>query len=248
MAHCITQSNRRPVPSVARGRAPVRRHPVMAITMRLALAFLVIALAELAPALAVQGEEPWLIVPGVKVGAIAAKTSEAELIQIYGKANVQSKDIDVGEGFTKPGAVLYPNESTKTASITWKDQKHKRFPDTITISGEKKSHWRTAHSITIGTTLKELEKINGKPFFILGPGGDYSGTVWSWGKGDLEREFEQNGRTVLRLQPTLTQATEKEYESLIHEERPSGQKGIRSDHKVLQKINPWVYEIVVQFK
>ena len=102
--------------------------------------------------------------------------------------------------------------------------------------------------ITIGTTLKELEKINGKPFFILEPGQDYSGTVISWEKGTLEKELERNGRVILRLQPTLTQATEKEYESLIYEQHPLGQEGLRSDHKVMQKINPWVYEIVVQFK
>ena len=205
---------------------------------------------SLIPRLVMSSDDSWLIVPGKKVGPITPKTSEADLIRIYGKANVQSKDIDVGEGCTAPGTVIYPEDLTKSISIIWKDQKSKQFPNTITISGGKKSLWRTWRGITIGTTLKELEKINGKPFFILGPGGDYSGTVWSWGKGDLEKEFERNGRVILRLQPTLTQSTEKEYESLTYEDRPPGQaeEGVRSDHKVMQKINPWVYEIVVQFK
>jgi hypothetical protein len=204
---------------------------------------------SLMPRLVISNDASWLIVPGKKVGPITPKTSEADLIRIYGKANVQSKDIDVGEGFTEPGTVIYTVDLTKSISIIWKDQKSKQFPNTITISGGKKSLWRTAHGITIGTTLKELEKINGKPFFIL-PGGDYSGTVWSWGKGDLEEEFERNGRVILRLQLTLTQSTEKEYESLIYEDRPPGQaeEGVRSDHKVMRKINPRVNEIVVQFK
>ena len=203
---------------------------------------------SLMPRLVISSDESWLIVPGAKVGPITAKTSEADLIQVYGKANVQSKDIEVGEGFTEPGTVIYPENLTRTASIIWRDQKSKRFPNTITISGEKKSAWKTVQGITIGTTLKELERSNGKPFFLLGPGQDYSGTVISWEKGKLEKEFEQNGRVILRLQPTLTQATEKEYQSLIYEESHPGKEGLRSDHKIMQKINPWVYEIVVQFK
>jgi len=132
---------------------------------------------------AAQSDESWLIVPGAKVGPITAKTSEADLIQVYGKANVQSKDIEVGEGFTEPGTVINPDDPSKTIQIIWKDQNRRQFPDSIRISSEKKSLWRTTQGISIGTTLKELEMINGKPFSLAGYGWDYGGTVLSWEKG-----------------------------------------------------------------
>src|SRR2546427_10842223 len=114
---------------------------------------------SLMPRLVISSDESWLIVPGAKVGPITAKTSEADLIQVYGKANVQSKDIEVGEGFTEPGTVINPDDPSKTIQIIWKDQNRRQFPDSIRISSEKKSLWRTTQGISIGTTLKELEMI-----------------------------------------------------------------------------------------
>ena len=191
----------------------------------------------------VQSEEAWLIVPGAKVGHITAKTSEADLIRIYGKTNVQNEEISVGEGFTEPGAVIYPDDPSKTIQIIWKDQNRRQFPDSIRISSEKKSLWRTTQGISIGTTLKELEKINGKPFSLAGYGWDYGGTVLSWEKGRLENEFERNGRVILRLSPRETSSvSEKEFQSV------EGEKGFSSKNKVMQQLNPFVWEIIVTFK
>ena len=198
---------------------------------------------SLIPRLVMSSDDSWLIVPGKKVGPITPKTSEADLIQVYGKANVQSKDIEVGEGFTEPGTVIYPDDPSKTIQIIWKDQNRRQFPDSIRISSEKKSLWRTTQGISIGTTLKELEKINGKPFSLAGYGWDYGGTVLSWEKGRLENEFERNGRVILRLSPRETSSvSEKEFQSV------EGEKGFSSKNKVMQQLNPFVWEIIVTFK
>jgi hypothetical protein len=93
--------------------------------------------------------------------------------------------------------------------------------------------------------LKELERLNGGPFLLAGFGWDYSGTVVSWERGKLEKEFTTNGRVILRLKPI-----EEIYKMVSPQEAQSvmGDQDFRSDKKVMQKINPRVYEIVIELK
>ena len=192
---------------------------------------------------AAENGNSWLIiVPGVRVGAITPQITESDLIKVYGKANVKRENIGLGEGETEPGTVIFPKEPVKTVGILWKDQKGRRFAREIRMMGtDHKSVWRTSQGITLGTTLKELEEINGKPFRLAGFAWDYSGTVLSWEHGKLEQELESQGRVVLRLMSNKKVA-EREYESVL------GEQAFRSDHPVMQKINPKVYEIIVVYK
>lgn len=200
-------------------------------------------LAEPTPALAVQSEEPWLIVPGVNVGPITAKTSEADLTRIYGKSNIMSEELPLPDHCCEPGTVIYRDDPSKTIKITWKDKNRRQFPGLIIISGQKKSLWRTTQGISIGTTLKELERINGRPFVLAGWGWDYGGYVRSWEQGKLEKEFNRNGDVALLLyQPEGKIVSEKEYESVM------GSIGFPSENKVMQQLNPIVTAIFVSFK
>lgn len=166
---------------------------------------------------AAENGNSWLIVPGVRVGAITPQITESDLIKVYGKTNVKKENIGLGEGETEPGTVIFPKEPAKAVGILWKDQKEGRFTREVRMTGtDHKSVWRTSQGITLGTTLKELEEINGKPFRLAGFAWDYSGTVLSWEQGKLEKELESQGRVVLRLMPN-NKVTEREYESVLGE-------------------------------
>ena len=52
----------------------------------------------------------WQIVPGTSVGPITRSTSEKELIKIFGARNVKREAVDVGEGETQQGTILFPND------------------------------------------------------------------------------------------------------------------------------------------
>lgn len=171
-------------------------------------------------------------------------TNEADLIKIYGRQNVQSKSIHIGEGEFEPGTVIFIEEPTKTAAIIWEDSNRKHHPQSFRISGQK-SVWKVGPGITLGTTLKELEQLNGRPFLLAGFGWDYSGTVVSWEKGNLEKQFTTNGRVILRCRPI-----EEIYKMVSSQEAESvlGDQDFRSDNKVMQKINPRVYEIIIERK
>jgi hypothetical protein len=148
----------------------------------------------------------------------------------------------LGEGEYEPGTVIYPNDPTRIIEIVWKDARRKRFPKRIQLTGER-SVWRTRHGISLGTRLKELERINGKPFVLTGFSWDYEGTVVSWEGGKLERDFEKDGRVVLlRLSDQTDSGVSGEDAGSV-----AGDRDFPSSHQVMQKINPKVYQIIVEF-
>jgi hypothetical protein len=182
------------------------------------------------------------IVPRVRVGAITPRTSESDLKRIYGRRNVRSTRVSVGEGEYEPGAVIYPGDPLRMIELTWKDARRRRFPKRIQLTGER-SVWATRHRISLGTRLKELERINGRPFVLTGFGWDYAGTVVSWAGGKLEQEFERDGRVVLlRLSDQTRHAVSGEDAGAV-----AGDRDFSSNNQVMQKINPKVYQLIVEF-
>lgn len=182
------------------------------------------------------------IVPGVKVGAITARTSEADLRKIYGSRNVEAGEVGLGEGETTPGTIIFPNDPRKRLEIVWKNTKAKKSPEFVQFAAEK-SLWTITPGIRIGTSLKTLEQLNGKSFVLMGFGWDYSGTVDSWNGGNLARKFGKNSELVtLRLNPPdFSKALEKDYNAVI------GDGNFSSKNKSMQKLNPQVYHAIVKF-
>jgi hypothetical protein len=183
------------------------------------------------------------IVPGKQAGAITARTSEADLRKIYGSQNVRSGEVVLGEGETVPGTIIYPNDPLKRLEIAWKNTKAKKSPDFVQFWGEK-SLWKIAPGIGLGTSLKNLEQINGKGFVLFGFEWDYAGTVVSWSGGRLARRFGKNGELVtLRLNPQTfdNKALEKDLLAV------AGDAEFSSKNKSMQKINPRIYSVIVKF-
>lgn len=186
--------------------------------------------------------DPWLILVSGEKGAITAHTTRQDLVGTYGASNVVDKDVDVGEGKTEPGTVVFPNDPQRSIEILWTDPDKKTLPASAQIEGDA-SRWKTVHSISLGTSLKELERLNGRAFHLSGFGWDYSGTVLSWDKGSLEKELNGgNGRLFLRLgPPSDTHVPEEEQSQVL------GDSDFSSDHPVMQKLNPKVYQVIWRF-
>ena len=182
------------------------------------------------------GDDAWTILLRGK-GAISTSTTRHDLVTRYGDANVTDQEIDVGEGETEPGTVLFPRVSKRTISILWNDPETKTSPKSAIVRGES-SLWRTAQGISIGTSLKQRERINGRPFTLLGFGWDYQGTVRSWEKGTLEQEFEGDGRVIMRLAPS---AVGKDLEEV------SGDRPFPSANPIMRRVDPAIYEIIFDF-
>lgn len=188
----------------------------------------------------------WQIVPGKSVGPISRSTSEKELVKIFGARNVKRTAIDVGEGETQPGTILFPNDPRRKVSILWRDATTRQQPESISIRG-KNTLWKTDRGVTIGTPLRMIEELNGRAFVMTGFGWDYSGTVMHANGGRMVELGTAAGEEIkdrtllLRLEPATALLKTPEYSAVL------GDVNYFSDNPAMKKLNPRVYEIIVAF-
>ncbi len=141
--------------------------------------------------------DPWLILTNGEKGSINARTTREDLVRLYGAENVIDRDVDVGEGDTEAGTVLFPNDPKHTIEILWQDHYKKANPSRVTISG-KTNRWHAVHDISLGTSYSELERLNGRPSPVSW-GTDQGSVVMSWNGGLLERDLKGEGHVFIWL-------------------------------------------------
>ncbi|GAB3940948.1 hypothetical protein GCM10028805_03550 [Spirosoma harenae] len=197
-------------------------------------------------------QNDFLIVPGERVGPINIKTSEADLLRTLGSTIVTAGDTMYGpEGITYLGTTLYKGTSDEV-QISYTDSARIR-PEIITIRPNllddegnpiknlTPTRWTTADGLHIGTTLKELEKRNGKPFKIWGFAWDYGGILSDWQGGKMSGLTTKKSTFALTFGPPikLTAEQEKAYNNLM------GDSEFLSSLPNMQLLNPIVVAIGV---
>ncbi len=185
----------------------------------------------------------WTVVPGVRVGPITASSSAQDLRKAFGDSAVADKDIDVGEGVTEPGTDIYEKTPEKRLAVLWADPATRKHPSKVIIcyqllQGE--CAWRTSDGIGMNTSLKDLERRNGRPFKLMGFGWDLSGTVSSWEGGSLAALIK--GGLILRLGPDDAGTASEEYRTVL------GEGEFLSSLPAMQKLNPKVYAMEQEFR
>jgi hypothetical protein len=171
-------------------------------------------------------------------GIWASDTSEAALRRRFG-SEVRSDKVDIGEGTTDEGSVVYPGKPESMFFVIWKDAVLHRNPQSIRI--RNRSRQVTYGQIGIGTTLKDLERLNGGPFQLAGFAFDYSGTVTSWLDGRLSRVGGSACELMVRLEPARLDSSRERaaYDATI------GDRDFRSSDSNMQLLNPRVYEMLL---
>jgi hypothetical protein len=180
----------------------------------------------------------WRIVPTGSAGPLTRETSEAGLRQHFGATAVDSSRIPVGEGETMPGTVLYPGDSLRQAEIVWQDSVKRQRPARIILRGNR-SLWQVGRGISLGTSLQELERLNGRPFILAGFGWDYSGVVTDWKGGALDSLLAS---VKLYLDPGPSQYESATYSQVL------GDRDYSSSLPPMQQLAPRVYQIFVDFE
>lgn len=172
-------------------------------------------------------------------GPFAKTASEAGLIKAFGAANVQKADIDVGEGMTEPGTILFPKDPKRRLDILWHDSAKRSQPSAIMI--RDKSGWAISvpgeaqTKIRIGTPLSTVETANGGPFTINGFGWDGGGYAGDWRGGRLGKH--PAGCTIsLRFDP----APKSDPKAL---DRVNGDKPFASSNANIRAVKPVVSSI-----
>jgi hypothetical protein len=186
--------------------------------------------------------EMWHIAPGGNAGVITSRLTESKLVAVFGKQHVSWGEIRDVEGEGLRGTILFASDPHQRLDIVWTDDEHRSLPKQVQVFGDSRSHWETTAGISLATTLKELERINGRPFRLSGFDIDYEGTVKSWNGGTLEKEFRDSG-VIVRLRCSKKAGATPEELSKI-----AGNVEYASDNPVMQKANPHIYQIIWIFR
>ena len=223
-----------------------RRRPASRLIFHLCC-LLTITLFSSVSTFAQPAEHDWVIVPGARVGAITADTSEVSLELLFGIENLQRMDVSLGEGFFVPGTVVYPDDPSRRLEVIWRDAL-RTTPESIRLTGAS-SVWQTAEGISLGSTLHDIEQLNGGPFRLAGFAFDNAGTITDCERGHLamlgcsrsdDRVLGPADRLlVIRLKPDAGAAGSPEYLQV------QGDQIFSSGHPAMQALNPKVYQIIV---
>jgi hypothetical protein len=181
--------------------------------------------------------DDWHLDPRDSNAVIAAQSSEAELRERFGQTAISSTRIELGEGETAPGTVLFPDDSTRRLEVVWQDTVTRRRPSRIILRGDR-SRWQVGPGISLNTSLTDLERLNGKPFTLAGFGWDYAGVVTDWNGGTLDSSL---AGIKLYLDPGPAQYESAPYSQVL------GDRDYSSSLPAMQQLSPKVRTIFVDF-
>ena len=180
--------------------------------------FLIIATAFAAGSLA-QSDRRFLIAPGQYFGLIREGSSRGDLAQAYGPKAVSDHDVQIGEGLCTPGTRIFSGTADQV-EMAWQDEQRTRVAQ-VTVRGGR---WITRRGVRIGTTLRQLERLAGKPLEFAGFGWDYSGRMlWPEPQAGFAVFLTYDSVSAPRL-------SEQELASI------TGDKLIRSDLSVVRRL------------
>jgi hypothetical protein len=205
-----------------------------------------LALAGLFITPAIAQKNDWLIVPGQRVGPVTAATTRAGLDVIFGKENVQDRNLDISEG-PEAATVVFGDDGSAALAITWDRER----VSTIHICFATQTgpcRWRTASGIRLGLPIQELQKLNEKAFQVSGYGSDGGGAVMSWRHGSLEEDPAACGHLVVRLTPAAElrgRSMSKGEQNLY--KQVQGEKPYSSNYFPLLELNLIVSVLEMQF-
>lgn len=185
----------------------------------------------------------WLIVPGERVGPVKSNTTDSEITALFGPNNVRREKVHVGEGFFEEATLVYPDDPSRRLAIVRSPQPNGN-QTAIYVCFEARNppcRWKTAEGVSLGTTLKQLEAINRRPFLIAGFGWDWEGTIVGYPGGRLAERYEGRGRLILRLRPKPDNPSSRVARQVL------GDKFFSSGHPAMQALNPAVYQVVLEF-
>jgi hypothetical protein len=172
------------------------------------------------------------------------RTSATKLAARFGAANLTTAMVNWGEGDVSPATVLFADDAEARLEIHWSDERNQRNPDAVRVR-EDKTRWTSPAGITIGTTLRTLERLNGRPFRLAGFAFDWAGTVTTWSGGRLGARRGADCLVAVRLNPRPESNRDGRLKGLA--EQVDGDKIFSSRHPAMQALNPSVYELLIDY-
>jgi hypothetical protein len=163
--------------------------------------------------------------------------SPALLARTFARTELREAAVEIGEGETRPGTVIFPGDPRRRLSVVWPDRASPQRRTWLMVDGE--SRWRGYWDIGLGTDLRTLEQLNGRPFVLAGFAWDYGGTVVDWRGGRLAPVATERCRLIVRLEPP-SNARRELVDQVI------GDRDFPSDHPAMRELNPSAYQVILE--
>jgi hypothetical protein len=168
-------------------------------------------------------------------GAFAKDSSHVKLAMLFGTQNVTYTEVDGPESSKLMASVVYPQDPKRRLEVLWQDEVTRNNTSLIVITGQ--SAWTAPKGLHLGLALAAVEKLNGKPFRLMGFDG--GGQVVDWQKGALE-SLPGGCKVSVRLAPDPKAAP-----SAIAE--ATAEKEFLSTDPAMRAARPTVAEILLGY-
>jgi hypothetical protein len=116
-------------------------------------------------------------------GAFAKNSGHLRLAQAYGVHNVDFTEVSGDDGSTLMASVLFPTDPKRRLEVLWDDDVQRSGTRMVVIDGQ--STWTAQKGVHLGLPLAALEKLNGKPFKLMGFEKGGMAIVSDWNGGTL---------------------------------------------------------------
>jgi hypothetical protein len=116
-------------------------------------------------------------------GAFAKNSGHLRLAQSFGVHNVDFTEVSGDDGSTLMASVLFPTDPKRRLEVLWDDDVERSGTRMIVIGGQ--STWTAQKGLHLGLPLAALEKLNGKPFKLMGFEKGGMAIVSDWNGGAL---------------------------------------------------------------
>jgi hypothetical protein len=116
-------------------------------------------------------------------GAFGRNSDHLRLAQAYGVHNVDFMEVSGDDGSALMASVLFPKDPKRRLEVLWDDDAQRSGVRLIVIAGQ--SAWTAQKGVHLGLPLAALEKVNGKPFKLMGFEKGGMAIVSDWNGGAL---------------------------------------------------------------
>ena len=171
-------------------------------------------------------------------GVFAKDSTHLKLAQRFEPKNVEFADVDGPDGSRLKATVLFGKDPKGRLEVLWSDEGSRSGTSLIVITG--KSAWTGPKGLKLGLTLPALEKLNGRPFRLMGFGAkENAGQVTGWDGGALA---VLPGGCKVGLRLALDPKTMPEARAAA-----AGEAEIGSSDPALKAAAPKVAEIIIGY-
>jgi hypothetical protein len=172
-------------------------------------------------------------------GPFRAGMTRADLVALFGAANVTDATESGPEGMEIPVSILFASEERRRAVVRWFEGPVASRPISGVYADALDPAWATPGGLKQGADLAAVEAANGRPFTISGFGWDYGGGVIDWKGGALDA-----GAPACIVQVRFQHGQDVPEDALTS---VSGDAGFASDLPAMRAVGPLASEIALGF-